>query len=296
MDPAPSLAAIARVVDELLDTAAFPGDPPAIFRASARPVRRLGFALTAGAEAADRARDGAWDAVFLHRPWGAETLNLPGDVGILCSHAAFDARLTLGANPYLAAELGMTGVEPFGEHRGRPVGMIGDAQPADAATWLARLVAEFGGVEEVRGGAAASSSASAHAEGSVSSGPLLRSAGEEESSRADGGFRPAGVEPDTRAGLIHRVAIVGAMTDALVRAAAEKGAGLYITGQLRAPARRATDETGIVAVAIGYERSEEHGLALLAALLAERFPGLHVDMPGRARPTVAIPIPPSIHQ
>jgi putative NIF3 family GTP cyclohydrolase 1 type 2 len=280
-------------VDELLDTAAFPDDPPAVFRASARPVRRLGFALAASAGVADRARDGAWDAVFLHRPWGAETLGLPGDVGILCSHAAFDARLTLGANPHLAAALGMTGVQPFGEHRGRPVGMTGDAPAADAATWHARLVAEFGGVEEVRGGGGASSPALAHAEGPPSSGPLPRFAPEGENPRAEGGFRSAGTDPEVRTGLIDRIAVVGAMTDALVRAAAEKGAGLYITGQLRAPARRAIDETGILAVAIGHQRSEEHGLTLLAALLARRFPGLHVDAPGKARPNVVIPIPPS---
>ncbi|NNC29439.1 hypothetical protein HKM21_09160 [Longimicrobium terrae] len=189
----------------------------------------------------------------------------------------------------------MTGVEPFGEHRGRPVGMIGDAQPSGAASWHARLVAEFGGVEEVRGGGSVGSSCLAHPEGPPPPGPLPRSAGEGENSEADGDPRVAenGVALPVGGPTIHRIAVVGAMTDALVRAAAEKGAGLYITGQLRAPARRAIDETGIVAVAIGHERSEEHGLALLAALLAVRFPGLHVDAPGTARQNVRpIPIPP----
>nr|MDQ6926055.1 Nif3-like dinuclear metal center hexameric protein [Candidatus Eremiobacteraeota bacterium] len=49
------------------------------------------------------------------------------------------------------------------------------------------------------------------------------------------------VLPDpTRA--VARVAVVGAMTDALVREAAARGVGLYVTGQLRAPARAAVRE------------------------------------------------------
>ncbi|HEX8395587.1 MAG TPA: Nif3-like dinuclear metal center hexameric protein [Longimicrobium sp.] len=234
MHSAPSLADLASAVDELLHTADFPDDPPTIFRATSRPVRRMGLALAPDAALAASVREHALDALFLHRPWGAEA-DLPPDVGILCSHAAFDARLTLGANPQLAAALGLTGVQPFGEHRGRPVGMIGDASPADAEAWRARLVEEFGGVEEA----------------AVPSG----------------------------ASIIHRVALVGAMTDALVRAAAEHGAGLYVTGQMRAPARRAVAESGIAAIAIGHRRSEEHALGLLAALLASRFPGLQTFTP-----------------
>ena len=70
--------------------------------------------------------------------------------------------------------------------------------------------------------------------------------------------------------VITRVAVVGAMTDALVRAAHAAGAGLYATGQWRQPARAAVQETGIGVVAIGHRRSEEWGLQALARLLADQ--------------------------
>ena len=70
--------------------------------------------------------------------------------------------------------------------------------------------------------------------------------------------------------VVTRVAVVGAMTDALVRAAHAAGAGLYATGQWRQPARAAVRETGIGVVAIGHRRSEEWGLQTLARLLGER--------------------------
>ena len=83
---------------------------------------------------------------------------------------------------------------------------------------------------------------------------------------------PEAVEPGSAA--IRRVAAVGAMTDALVREAAERGADVYITGQMRVPARAAAEETGIAVVAVGHRRSEVWGLHLLARLLREEWPGL----------------------
>ena len=71
-----------------------------------------------------------------------------------------------------------------------------------------------------------------------------------------------------------RVAAVGAMTDALVREAAARGAGAYVTGQMRAPARRAVADTGMAVVAVGHRRSEVWGLHLLARLLRGEWPGL----------------------
>ena len=85
---------------------------------------------------------------------------------------------------------------------------------------------------------------------------------------------PEAVEPGSGAA-IRRIAIVGAMTSALVREAAERGADVYITGQMRVPARAAIAETGIAVVAIGHRRSEVWGLRLLARLLREEWPELH---------------------
>ena len=73
---------------------------------------------------------------------------------------------------------------------------------------------------------------------------------------------------------VSRVAVVGAMNDALVREAHAAGAGLYATGQWRQPARAAVRETGIGVVVIGHRRSEEWGLQTLARLLRERAEGL----------------------
>lgn len=78
----------------------------------------------------------------------------------------------------------------------------------------------------------------------------------------------------TRDGPVRRVAAVGAMTDALVRAAAERGADLFLTGLLRKPAAWALRETGMAAVAVGHRRSEEWGLRTRARLLETRCPRL----------------------
>jgi len=73
-----------------------------------------------------------------------------------------------------------------------------------------------------------------------------------------------------------RVAVVGAISDALVREAVSRGADIYVTGQLRQPAQAALQETGISVVAVGHRRSEEWGLRALAGVLAERWSRLEV--------------------
>jgi putative NIF3 family GTP cyclohydrolase 1 type 2 len=75
---------------------------------------------------------------------------------------------------------------------------------------------------------------------------------------------------------VKRVAVVGAMTDLLVREAAARGADVYITGQLRQPAEEAMRETQIGAIAIGHRRSEVWGLRALAGVLQERWLRLEV--------------------
>jgi putative NIF3 family GTP cyclohydrolase 1 type 2 len=75
---------------------------------------------------------------------------------------------------------------------------------------------------------------------------------------------------------VTRVAVVGAMTDALVREAASRGVGLYVTGQLRQPARAAVADAGMAVVAVGHARSERWGVRALAHLVAERWGGVRV--------------------
>lgn len=76
-----------------------------------------------------------------------------------------------------------------------------------------------------------------------------------------------------------RIAVVGAMTDALVREAAERRVDLYVTGQWRQPGASAVKATGIGVVVVGHRRSEEWGLRMLARLLEERWPDLRVVLP-----------------
>lgn len=83
------------------------------------------------------------------------------------------------------------------------------------------------------------------------------------------------------AALVERVAVVGAMTDVLVREAATRGATIYLTGQLRQPAQAAVDATGIAVIEVGHRRSEVWGLRALAGVLRERWAGLTVMLPPR---------------
>jgi len=78
---------------------------------------------------------------------------------------------------------------------------------------------------------------------------------------------------------ISRVAVVGAMNDLLVQEASDRGANIYITGQLRQSAKLALQETGISCVAIGHRLSEEWGLRALSGLLRDRFAQLEVILP-----------------
>lgn len=219
----PTAAGLAAFIARLTGAHRFADEPPMLLVPSAREVRRVGLALEPRAGIAERV-----DALFLHRPWGVEALGMAADVGVLACHLPFDERLTLGYNPELADALGVAEIEVLGTKQGRPLGMIGGFT-GGAAELVARIEAEFGGVEAV----------------------------EEGSGAAPG-----------------RVAVMGAMTDALVREAAERGAGAYVTGQMRVPARRAVAETGMAVVAVGHRRSEVWGLGLLARLLRAEWPEL----------------------
>lgn len=78
---------------------------------------------------------------------------------------------------------------------------------------------------------------------------------------------------------ISQVAVVGAMTDTLVREAVERGADVYITGQFRKSASSTVSETGIGIIAVGHHRCEEWGLRAIAGVLRERWSRLEVVLP-----------------
>jgi putative NIF3 family GTP cyclohydrolase 1 type 2 len=83
-------------------------------------------------------------------------------------------------------------------------------------------------------------------------------------------FHPGEEEP------VSVAVVAGAMTESLVRAAAEEGASLYVTGQWRAPAANAVAETGIAVQVCGHHRLERWALGALADRLEERHEDLDV--------------------
>lgn len=95
-----------------------------------------------------------------------------------------------------------------------------------------------------------------------------------------------GRQEEVRVGMqtqVTKVAVVGAMTDVLVREAAERGADLYITGQFRQPAEIAVRDTGVNIIAVGHRQSEEWGLRAIAGVLRERWSRLEVVLPVQKR-------------
>ncbi len=76
----------------------------------------------------------------------------------------------------------------------------------------------------------------------------------------------------------NRIAVVGAMNDALVREAAAQGASVYVTGQWRVPAAAAVAATGIGVAVVGHRRSEQWGLATMGRLLQDRWPNLSIAL------------------
>lgn len=226
-----TLADIAAYLDEALAVVRFGADQNGVYRASQRPVQRIGLALEPWPALGGWVAEARLDALVLHRPWQLDAAALPGDIGVLAYHLAFDAALTFGDNPRLAVALGLRTYMPFGGTVAVPLGMVGDINPTEQDAYLARLAAIFGAVPALRG-------------------------------RVTGPVR--------------RVALVGALTDGLVRAAALDGVQLYITGQFRVPAARAQRETGLAVAAVGHAAGERWGLRALGAILRERWADLEV--------------------
>ena len=228
---------LADFLENLFQTHRYPpGEQGGIFHSSETPVRKLGLAL----EPAEGLT--AWvfrenpDALWLHRPWQLALTALPPGVGVLAHHLPFDETLTLGHNDPLAMALKLENLEELG-HKQAP-----DFPP--------------------------------RAVGMMGEAPAQPLAAWLEKLTAEfGGYE---MILEGKKEKIHRVAVVGAMTDAVVREAAERGATLYLTGQLRHPARRAVEETGMNVVALGHRRSEEWGLRTLADVLRVAFPDVEI--------------------
>lgn len=217
-----------------------------MYHPSKRPVRRLGLALEPFPDLANQVAAIRPDALWLHRPWKLDLNALPPDTGIIYHHLPFDEYLTMGYNPRLADRLQATGpLEPLGfkqdtSETGAPLPQRPIGMLFDASR---RPVSDWiGQLASLFGGY----------------------------DQADPGHQT----------VVGRVAVVGAMNDRLVREAADRGAGLYVTGQYRPSAQEAVTESGMAVVALGHRRTEEWGLQALADLLREQWPDLDVVVVG----------------
>jgi putative NIF3 family GTP cyclohydrolase 1 type 2 len=213
-----------------------------IYRPGTRPVARLGLALEPFPGLADWVEQEQLDALWLHRPWHLNTKSLPADMGVLYHHLPFDETLTIGYCEPLASQLDATGkLEPIGYKQATT--KTGEPLPKRAIGMLLDINGQefdecLDHVKDLLGNY----------------------------DRAE-----AGRQVD-----VDRIAVVGAMTDELVREAAERGANVYLTGQYRKPAQDAVNDTGMAVIAVGHRRSEEWGLRALAALLRAEWPELTV--------------------
>ncbi len=87
---------------------------------------------------------------------------------------------------------------------------------------------------------------------------------------------------------VTKVAVVGAMTAELMHEASQRGAEVYVTGQMRKPAKEAIIDTGLGIVIVGHQRSEQWALTVFSNVLRERFCGLKVVL---AKEPVVRPAP-----
>lgn len=225
------------------------GEQGGIYKPSNRLVARLGLVLDPWSGLSQWLTEAEIDALWIHRPWGIDLTTLPTDIGVIYHHLPFDETMTIGYNPSLAGLMdAVSPLESIGYKQAS--GETGIMLPKRPVGMLFDIPEqEFDGVLN----------------------QISRMfIGYE---RAEAGRCPTGYYG------IRRVAVVGAMTDTLVREAHERGVDLYITGQYRKIAQKAVDESGMAVIAVGHRRSEEWGLHRLAMVINEQFPQIHTFIP-----------------
>ena len=235
---------IVQFLDNELAVSSYPEtERGGVYYPSSRPIRKVGLVLEPFPTLVDWINENHLDAIWVHRPWQLDPTTLPTDVGIMTHHLPFDETLTMGYNLRLAKQLEATntpeilGYKPDKTNpkkvlKDRPIGMLVDVSPNEFDGWLETVKAHFDGYD-----------------------------------RAEAGCGASAWQADST-----RIAVVGAMTDALVREAAGRGACLYLTGAYRKAGQAAVDETGIAVIAVGHRRTEEWGLRALASLIEENWP------------------------
>ena len=211
---------------------------PPLDNVSSDPIEHLTLALDfralANSTNASRSDGTAAQAFFLHRPFDLPADFWPG-VPVFASHRGLDAHLSVGWNPVLAQTLQLQNVAAVYRN------------PDDLNT---HPVGMIGDLPEP-----------------VSFADLLQ-----RFSLLFGGMETGII--NGRGESMERLAIMGAMTPALVRQASEAGATGYLTGQVRDVARDEAVGCGLAIFATGHQRAELWGLHQLARELQEAFPAL----------------------
>ncbi|GAU87451.1 hypothetical protein RvY_00287 [Ramazzottius varieornatus] len=207
-----------------------------IHRRSMRSIRRIGLALEPFPGIGDWVRQEQLDVLWLHRHWQLDMKSLPADVGLICHHLPFDEALTIGYNAHLAKAL----------KDAAPLEPLGYKEDDRDKSLPPRPIGMIFDVEQL----------------DYSAYLTFITAMFKGYERLDAG----------KSTTISRLAVVGAMTDVLVRQAAQRGAQLYLTGAYRKAGELAVKETGIAVIAVGHLRCEVWGLYALAKMLEERWP------------------------
>jgi dinuclear metal center YbgI/SA1388 family protein len=109
---------------------------------SGGPIELVAFAVDACAESIRRAREAGAQALFVHHGlfWGRPAriegpllerirLLLDSDMALYACHLPLDKHPEVGNNAVLARAIGLTELEPFGEHRGIAIGVRGRLIP-----------------------------------------------------------------------------------------------------------------------------------------------------------------------
>jgi dinuclear metal center YbgI/SA1388 family protein len=145
----PALAAILEELDRLLDPGAFEDHGPNGLQVPGRAeITTVATGVSAGLELFERAAAAGAELVLVHHGlfWEGQPravsrelaarlrLLLVDDINLAAYHLPLDAHPEIGNNALIAEGLGADAREPFGVHRGRPIGFAarfsGDGLPA----------------------------------------------------------------------------------------------------------------------------------------------------------------------
>ena len=247
---------IIAFLDELLDAQAFSDyGPNGLQVPGAEEVHVVATGVSAHRELFERAVEHGAQLVIAHHglfwdfhpraisPAMKERLRvlLDADLSLAGYHLPLDAHPEVGNNALLCEALGLERAEPFGEHRGRPIGFVGRAGAADP-----------GGVPvaELRE-------------------RIERATGREPFTWETGPER------------VRSVGIVSGGAASSFREAIELGLDAFLTGEPAEHVMADAREAGVHFIAAGHYATETFGVRRLGELVAERFDVQHrfIDAP-----------------